>query len=308
MHSTAHPLGENLLPLPTPFSQTCSNRTTVERTPWCVWLTDFGIHDGAVSEVLGVMYGIHPDARISYISHDIHPFSVSEAAWRLYQSFHYWPSGTYFVCVVDPDVGTSQASLWCQSKSGHIFLAPNNGLLGLIDEHVGWVSVRSIDRCRHMASFQAGDTSYGRDLYAPVAANLLAGLVQPNNLGPEWRAPLHKLPSQPPVWSPGCVQGSVVLFDRYGNLWTDISLGDARSSVFQAEREFHVTITHKNVIKLDKKIVFNRTYASVAKGQWVMYGNSMNYVALATCCGDARDALALSPDQISINIQWNEKE
>jgi hypothetical protein len=65
-----------------------------------VLMTDFGLTDGSVSEVRGLIYSIDPTLNVSDLSHDIPPFSIRHAAYRLFQVAPYWPCGTFFVCVV----------------------------------------------------------------------------------------------------------------------------------------------------------------------------------------------------------------
>ena len=71
-----------------------------------VFQTDFGLKDGAVSEMKAIAYGIDPDLDLFDLTHEIPVYNTWEAAYRLLQTAVYWPAGTVFVSVVDPGVGT----------------------------------------------------------------------------------------------------------------------------------------------------------------------------------------------------------
>ncbi len=70
--------------------------------------TDFGLRDGNVGVMKGVMWGIAPEARLADLSHTIGPQNVAEAAWVLKRAVPYFPAGTVHLIVVDPGVGTAR--------------------------------------------------------------------------------------------------------------------------------------------------------------------------------------------------------
>lgn len=67
-----------------------------------VFQSDFGLVDGAVSAMYGVAYTVEPRLNIHDLTHDITPYNIWEASYRLIQTIRYWPQGTIFVSVVDP--------------------------------------------------------------------------------------------------------------------------------------------------------------------------------------------------------------
>src|ERR1035437_4230905 len=97
-------------------------------TPPLVLMTDFSLKDGAVSTMKGVAYQVDPRLVVSDLSHEIPPYDIWQGAYRLSQTYKYWPKGTVFVSVVDPGVGSERRSLAIRAKSGHIFVGPDNGL------------------------------------------------------------------------------------------------------------------------------------------------------------------------------------
>ena len=92
-----------------------------------VFNTDFGLEEPAVASMKGVAYGVSPDLQMYDITHEIPRFNIWEAAYRLNQTARYWPTGTVFVSVVDPGVGTDRKSVVLKTESGHYFVSPDNG-------------------------------------------------------------------------------------------------------------------------------------------------------------------------------------
>src|ERR1700686_2286120 len=92
-----------------------------------VFQTDFGLKDGAVSEMKGVAMGVSTDLKLFDLTHEIPAYNIWEAAYRLEQTVRYWPPGTVFVSVVDPGVGTTRKSVVLKTKTGHFIVTPDNG-------------------------------------------------------------------------------------------------------------------------------------------------------------------------------------
>jgi len=133
-----------------------------EPKPAIVFQSDFGLKDGAVSAMKGVTLEVDADLRLFDLTHEIPAYSIWEAAYRLQQTAAYWPKGTIFVSVVDPGVGTERKSIVLKTQSGHYFISPDNGSLGLIAESLGIESVRSIDEAKNRRqNSQASYTFHG---------------------------------------------------------------------------------------------------------------------------------------------------
>ena len=97
--------------------------------PVLVFITDFGTANDAVAICRAVMVGIAPDVRIMDITHQVTPFSIEEGARFLAGVTPYYPSGTVFVGVIDPGVGTNRKAVVVKSKKGQYFVVPDNGLV-----------------------------------------------------------------------------------------------------------------------------------------------------------------------------------
>jgi S-adenosylmethionine hydrolase len=102
-----------------------------------VYQSDFGLKDGAVSEMKGVAMGVSPDLKLFDLTHEIPAYNIWDAAYRLQQTVPYWPTGTVFVSVVDPGVGTERKSVVLKTKTGQFIVTPDNGTLTLVAERWG---------------------------------------------------------------------------------------------------------------------------------------------------------------------------
>ena len=151
-----------------------------------VFQSDFGLVDGAVSAMYGVAYSVSPDLKMHDLTHDITPYSIWEASYRLIQTISYWPDETVFVSVVDPGVGTSRRSVVAKTKSGKYIVTPDNGTLTHVLRLDGVTAVREIDeRVNRLPNSGESYTFYGRDVYAYTGARLAAGVISFEEVGPE---------------------------------------------------------------------------------------------------------------------------
>lgn len=192
--------------------------------------TDFGLADPYVGVMKGVILSINPNATIVDISHDVRPQDIVEGAFVLSTSFSYFPPGTIHVVIVDPGVGGDRAALLVETSHG-FFVGPDNGVLswatslGGSEQEAGRKSAR-IRRLIKLTNSKywlprVSTTFHGRDIFAPVAAYLSLG-VPPDRFGHEvtdyvqlpW-PPLERRPD-------GCLVGSVLHIDRFGNLITNV--------------------------------------------------------------------------------------
>src|SRR5215831_19056446 len=107
-----------------------------------VFMTDFGVVDDSVAICRGVMYGIMPDVRIVDLTHEVTPFSILDGARFLLGATPYYPSGTAFVVVVDPGVGSTRKAIVAKSKRGQYFVLPDNGVLTFVEQRDGIDEVR----------------------------------------------------------------------------------------------------------------------------------------------------------------------
>lgn len=178
-----------------------------------------------------VIAGISPGAQVIDISHSVQPQNASQASYLLWSCYRFFPKGTTFVCVVDPGVGTTRKIL-CVEGSGYRFLAPDNGVLGLILGEARSPKIVSVENHRFFR-IPVSRTFHGRDIFAPVAARLANG-TPPSALGP------RVAPSSPGetlvdarMGVRAAYRGKVLHVDRFGNIITNFRLSSGLRSPFR---------------------------------------------------------------------------
>lgn len=199
--------------------------------------TDFGLADGYVAAMKGVVLGINPEARLVDICHSIKPQNVSQAAFVLSTAYEFFPRRTIHLVVVDPGVGTERRAIILRTPAAD-FVAPDNGVLSYVIPPfaTGPVAVNrqlelgpgleavAVTRSQFWRS-PVSATFHGRDIFAPVAAHLSLGLP-PADFG-EAITSLMVLPLPRPYQAPdGALVGHIRHIDNFGNLITSIRDGD----------------------------------------------------------------------------------
>ena len=151
-----------------------------------VFMTDFGLDDGAISAMEGVSYCVSRELNIRHLTHNIPPYNIFDASYRLYQAINYWPEGTVFVCVVDPGVGSKRKSIVVKTLSNQYIVTPDNGTLTHIDKQIGIAEVRQIsEKTNRLKNSELSYTFHGRDVYAYTGARIAAGVISFDEVGPE---------------------------------------------------------------------------------------------------------------------------
>ena len=249
-----------------------------------VFQSDFGLVDGAVSAMYGVAYTVEPRLNIHDLTHDITPYNIWEASYRLIQTIRYWPQGTIFVSVVDPGVGSDRKSVVVKTASGHYVVTPDNGTLTHIIRFDGIEAVREIDE--HVNRLPRSGESYtfhGRDVFAYTGARLAAGIIDFEGVGPEMKPEdLVRLPIIEPRLEGSAVCGTIDVLDvRFGSLWTNIP----RTLFLQTGVQYgdRVTITIENDTRCVYRniILFAKSFADVYMGEALAYVNSLDCMAVA---------------------------
>jgi S-adenosylmethionine hydrolase len=185
-------------------------------------LTDMGHTDWYVGTMKGVMLGICPHAQLVDICHDMTPQSAREGAFVLDVSHKFFPNGTIFLCVIDPDVGSAREQIVARNER-HFFVAPNNGLLtSIVDISTEW-EVRVIEN----PAFRLPETSrtfHGRDVFAPAAAHLAAGAPF-EEFGPPLGNFVRAKQETGVTANESSLSGRITYIDTYGNLLTNVKAG-----------------------------------------------------------------------------------
>ena len=247
----------------------------------CVTLTtDFGQRDSYVGEMRGVMVSLASHLRLFDIGHDLPPQDVAHAGRVLAAAAPRFPPGSVHLVVVDPGVGTARAPIVIIA-GGHAFVAPDNGVLAPVVRRLGGADAAyQIAGHAYLAS-RPSWTFHGRDVFAPTAAAIAAGLLSPVDIGP----PIT--PSLPPQTSPvsdgaGGWCGVFVSVDHFGNAVSNI----------HAE---HLDRGPFNVEVAGRSLPLSRTYGEVADGELLALIGSDGWLEVSERNGSAAKRLRLRP-------------
>ena len=233
-------------------------------------LTDFGHSDPYVGVMKGVIAVIAPDTRVIDLTHEVPAQDVQTGAFQLLTAYRYFPAGTIHVAVVDPGVGTERAIV--AVRAGHyVFIGPDNGVLRWAVEDAGGPisAVRVQNRQYRLAEVSA--TFHGRDVMAPAAAYLAAG-VRLESLGPP-SAPLagERFPQ------PQNGRGVVVHVDRFGNCVTNLPSANAAA-----------------VEVLGRRLLVAPAYAAAPAARAVAVAGSAGFLEIAVNRGSAAILLGIA--------------
>ena len=258
-------------------------------------LTDFGLQDGYVGIMKGVIWGIAPGVQIADISHAVKAQDILQGALTLRRAVPYFPARTVHVAVVDPGVGTSRREL-AGRLGGQYFVGPDNGLFSLVLEQaeaqgevVEWVH---LTRGEYWLP-QVTAVFHGRDIFAPVAAHLANG-VPLNTLGEPVYDPVRLRLPQPQREAEGW-SAQVMHIDHFGNLATNLGrdqIGPAQSIVIRIKG-----VEIQGIVQ---------AYGGELPGEMVALFDSSDLLSIAIVNGNAAQMLqATVGDPVEVAITPN---
>jgi hypothetical protein len=261
--------------------------------PTIVFMTDFGVVDDSVAICKGVMYSIAPALRIVDLTHQVTPFSILDGARFLYGATEYFPSGTVFVVVIDPGVGSTRKAIVVKSKRGQYFVLPDNGLMTLVQDRDGLESAREITNREWMIGAALSSTFHGRDIFSPAGAHLARG-DDWTQVGPELNlTKLVRLDIAPAKLDDRGLTAQVIATDGpFGNLVTNISGEDFLQLGYSRGQTVPVTIG-----KTELKIPFVRTFSDVPLNAPLLYIDSRGHLGLAVNQGSFASIYGIKPPQ-----------
>ena len=254
-------------------------------------LTDFGLEDGYVAAMKGVVATLAPEARLVDVTHLVPPQDVASGRFRLLTIAPYFPPGTIHLAVVDPGVGTARRAVAIRSATGSYFVGPDNGLLlGALEADPPVMAVE-LSEPRFWRTPTPSTTFHGRDVFAPVAAHLARG-VELEELGahadPETLVRLELA-----RWRmlPDGAAGAVQAVDRFGNLISSVP-----GTVLAGRGRWGASIGART-------LPGHRTYGEVPPGDALALVGSHGFVEIAVHRGDARSALGAGVGD-PVQVRW----
>jgi len=248
-----------------------------------VFQSDFGLADGAVAAMYGVALGVDPGLRLFNLTHDITPYDIWEASYRLFQSVEYWPQGTVFVSVVDPGVGSKRRSVVALTADGHLVVTPDNGTLTHLAKYVGITALREISEVEHRREHTENSfTFHGRDVYAFVGAKLASGAIDFTDVGPELSPEIVALPLGEVVCTPDSVKGCIDILDvRFGSPWTNVTREEFLTLGIGVGEPVEIEICNGPTRVYNNRATYGRSFADVSVGEQIVYVNSLYRMAVA---------------------------
>jgi len=185
--------------------------------PIITLLTDFGLEDGYVASLKGVILGICPNVRLIDISHLVQTQDVRSGAFLLSTVYKDFPPGTIHLAIVDPGVGTKRQGLVLRTPD-HFLVGPDNGLFSWVCRKEPQWQAHCLENSQYWRS-PVSPTFHGRDIFAPVAAHLAAGVAM-ERLGPRWEP--HIAGWTKMVRGDRTLRGEVIHVDHFGNIITNL--------------------------------------------------------------------------------------
>lgn len=229
-----------------------------------VLATDFGLEGPYTGQMKAVLAARASGVPVVDLFADLPPFRAKSAAYLLAAYAPVFGPDAVFLCVVDPGVGTDRAAVVVEAD-GQRFVGPDNGLFQVIRRRAKKSHVWRLPGSGHTLSA----SFHGRDLFAPIAADLAAGRpfkAAPAvlDVGADWPDDLPE----------------IVYADRYGNAMTGVRA---------------TTLGHSDRLAVNgQELPWARVFGDVPVGQGFWYGNANGLVEIAVNQGRAIDRLGLA--------------
>jgi S-adenosyl-L-methionine hydrolase (adenosine-forming) len=247
---------------------------------WITFTSDYGLEDHFVGVCHGVMARVAPRARVLDVCHAVGAQDVRQGAVMLAQAVPYLPRAVH-LAVVDPGVGTGRGMVAVEA-GGAVLVGPDNGLLVWAAEALGGVErVHALENPAFRLA-PVSRTFHGRDVFAPAAAHLAAG-VDPGELGPELDPDALERLQRPSVRAgAGRVAGRVVAVDHFGNLALDLGRRDLEAAGVAVGGQVEVRTGGRA-----HPATLGETFASVPAEELVVHEDSFGSLAVAVNRGRA---------------------
>ena len=243
--------------------------------------TDFGHKGPFVGVMKGVILQRFSEAQVVDLTHEIPAQWPPEAGFWVRRSYRYFPPGTVHVAIVDPGVGTERDILVIEYDH-HYFMAPDNGLLGRMLDHAEGALIFRLDlgALERLNIPMPSNTFHGRDIFAPIAAELAAGQTTPVSIGTATDTWIPAWVDEPDVRD-NAVSGSIMTVDAFGNLISNI---DAEL----------VSSFNRPVVRVaGREISLLTTYGNVKPGEYLALINSFGVIEVALAESNAAEGLGV---------------
>ena len=240
-----------------------------------VLFTDFGSADLYVGQVKSALRTGAPKAEILDLMHDVPAFDVRAGAHLLDALKSPFPAGSVFFAVVDPGVGSARDALILEADHRH-YVGPDNGLLSV-------VAARAARRRWWRITWRPpalSESFHGRDLFAPIAAQLAAGALSSDT---------RQLITAPSTDFGAGDLAEIIYVDHYGNAHTGLRAG-------AVQRNAVLTVN-------GHRFGFARVFSEAPPGGGIWYENSQELIEVAVNCGSAAHAFGI---RVGDAVGWSD--
>jgi S-adenosyl-L-methionine hydrolase (adenosine-forming) len=260
-------------------------------SPVITFLSDYGLEDDFVGVCHGVIARICPTARVIDIAHGVPRHDVRGGALLLRGALPYMPIAVH-LAVVDPDVGAERRAVALRLRSGRLLVGPDNGLFSLAagpDDPI----VEAVDIARSSLRLEpVSATFHGRDIFAPVAAHLAAGVPLADAGDPCDPAELVSIKLPRPRRADGTLIAHAMYIDRFGNVQLDAVHEDLVESGLKLGAQIVVEVGSGATYTGH----FVRTFGDLPAGEVLVYEDAQRTLAVAISHGSAAAVLGLAID------------
>jgi S-adenosyl-L-methionine hydrolase (adenosine-forming) len=236
----------------------------------------------------GVIKRIAPEAQVIDITHGIAPTNVLQGALVLAGTLPYMPEGVH-LAVVDPGVGGDRKAIALRGGDGRLYVGPDNGLLLEAAARLGGVeAVVELTEPAYRLE-PVARTFHGRDVFAPAAAHLAAG-VELGALGPAL-SPEALVRLEVPVPEIGTrrLRATVLTVDRFGNVQLHLTRAHVEQVGIEDGVQVEVAVGFERYYAASA-----RTFAEVRPGDIILYEDAFGYMSLAVNKGDAAEMFGVA--------------
>jgi S-adenosylmethionine hydrolase len=210
----------------------------MEQTRIVAVISDFGGDGFYIGVMKGALYHAAPACRIVDVTHSLDPQAISQGSFVLDTVFDFFPPQTVFLAVVDPGVGGGRRSIVVETGDRY-YVGPDNGLLTELLARMGGVMTFEIDE-EKLGPFRArtpvGRTFLGRDVFAPAAGALAAG-VDTGEIASAADEAMAVVDVPSVTVRAGAVAAGGRYVDPFGNILTGITRGHLRAAFGDAAPE-----------------------------------------------------------------------
>src|SRR5438105_1461208 len=244
------------------------------------FLTDFGLQDDFVGVCRGVIKRIAPKVQVIDVTHGIAPQAITSGALLLGRAVPYLPVGVH-LAIVDPGVGRGRRAVAIRTAEGRVYVGPDNGLLMFAADASSVEGVRELTNSRYRLE-RVSRTFHARDIFAPAAAHLAAG-VPFDELGDEVDpSTLVRLELPKPAITSNRIVATVIAVDRFGNL--ELNLDAGQTDAFELRPASQVELLHASNSYF---AVVAETFEDAKRGDLIVYEDSYGAYSVAISGGSA---------------------